>query len=347
MDTTYGKLGHRARQEFKLTVIPGNSQEVAQQKVVDVSVIIVSFNTRKLTLRCINSIYENTRGITFEVIIIDNKSRDGSAAAIREKFPRAKVISSEINGGFGYGNNRGFEICEGRHVLVLNPDTEVHSNTISKCMEYMDANQRVGVLGCRVVYSDGQQQSTIFRFLRLRHLFASCFFRNQFLRNTTLFGDIRYSSLSRDKIQNVEVVAGCFMFVRCSVLEEVGGFDEIFFMYSEEAEWCHRIRKAGWLIQYFPAAEIMHHGAASTGESEWKSVEIAKGQILFMRLTRGFVTAYIANAIMLTRDLLRLFYYRMHRVFRDRAIAPSSFPGIDRLKFHFKVLRKLPGEGKN
>jgi len=269
----------------------------------DVSVVIVSYNTRDITLRCVETVLAS-ENVTIEVIVVDNCSSDGSAEALRAAFPGVAVIDSPRNGGFAFGNNIGFDRARGRYVLVLNPDTEVNGDTIARAVAYCDAHRDVGVLGCRVRYEDGTPQSTIIRYLSLTQLFGIVFVPSRILRRTPLFGDLRYAGLSRDAIHDVDAVAGCFMLVPRTVLEQVGGLDQRFFMYGEENEWCRRITRAGWIVRYNPEMEVMHLGAASTAHmSVWKAVEITRGHVLFLRFTRGPVIAWIGTLLMLLRDL--------------------------------------------
>lgn len=312
---------------------------------VDISVVIVSYNTRDITAQSVASIFAHGKDVRFEVIVVDNASTDGSVEALKQAFPQITVIASPVNGGFGTGNNLGFGASRGRYLLVLNSDTKIRPGTLSGCVTYMDRHPEVGVLGCRARYEDGRSQSTIFRYPRLRSLLAGCLIPNRIVRNTSLFGDQRYASLSREEIQDVETVAGCFMCVPRQVLEMVGGFDERFFMYGEETEWCHRIHRAGWKIRYHPGIEIMHYGAASTGQtSPWKHVEIARGNILFFRLTRGPLEAYASTGIMLLGDVIRAAYFLPATLVRGRSAAA---PWAARIRFLARALLEPPkGQGK-
>lgn len=293
-------------QDFQLA-----KAQLGQEPVL--SVIIVSYNTCRMTLSAVQSVLDQAAEISLEVIVVDNDSKDGTVDFLRECFPdmtNIKIIANQHNGGYAYGNNIGIAHSRGRYVLVLNPDAEIRAGALSKAVTYLDTAPEVGVLGCRVRYEDGTQQSTLFRYPTLRQLIFGLFVPNRLTRRVAWLGDPRYASLSRDKIQDVEVVAGCFMMVPRHVIDAVGQMNDRFFMYSEESEWCWRIAKAGWRIRYHPDIEILHHGAASTGHiSPWKSVEIAKGQILFLRFTRGPTVAWAGALILLMGDLLKAVYF--------------------------------------
>ena len=281
--------------ETKLVLPPAQS--------IDASVVIVSYNTRDVTCRCVQSVLASCDA-TVQVIVVDNCSSDGSAMELRARFPQITVIDSPANGGFAFGNNIGFEHAVGRYVLVLNPDAEVEPDTIARARDYCDARPEVGVMGCRVRFEDGTRQSSIFRYLSLRQLLGILLMSSAAARRSRLFGDLRYSRLDLDQENDVDSVTGCFMFVRRAMLAQVGGMDQRFFMYGEESEWCRRITRAGWKVRYNPALQIMHVGGASTdGMSAWKAVEITRGHILFLRFTRGAFIAWVGTLLMVLRDL--------------------------------------------
>lgn len=279
--------------------------QVAQGDI-DVSVVIVSYNTCDVTVQAVGSVLEHAGSARVEVIVVDNASSDGSVEALRAAHPKARVIDSGHNGGYGWGNNIGIAAARGRYVLVLNPDALMHEGTLENAVAYMDAHPQIGILGAKVTYETGAQQSTLFRDLRLSFLFWRIVVPNRVIRETTLFGDQRYASRGRDGVEDVEVVAGCFMMLPRAVIQEVGQMDDRFFMYSEESEWCWRVRKAGYLVRYNPEITITHYGAVSTGESSpWKSAQIAKGHILYLRFTRSPVVAWLGTLLMWLGEVLR------------------------------------------
>jgi len=301
---------------------------------IDLSVVIVSYNTRDITLDCVQSLMDHAGDVTLQIIAVDNCSQDGSAAALREKFPLITVIDSPANGGFAFGNNIGFEQAVGRYILLLNPDTRVYDGTLQDALSHMDANPKVGILGPKVLLENGEQQSSMIHFLSLTQLFFIIFMPSLWLRKTALFGDLRYANLSREEVNDVDAVSGCFMLARREILEMVGGLDQRFFMYGEESEWCHRSGRAGWTIRYNPVVRIMHYGAASSAHmSEWKSVEMAKGHILFLRFTRGKLIGWLGNLLMVIRDLVRLPWYAAKAIANGFSWTSGARPWLARLKF--------------
>jgi hypothetical protein len=279
---------------------------VPADPAIDVSVVIVSYNTRDVTVQAVGSVLTHAGGIGIEVIVVDNQSSDGSADAIRAAHPEAHVIDSGHNGGYGWGNNIGISQARGRYVLVLNPDAVMHAGTLNNAVSYMDAHPEVGILGAKVIYETGDQQSTLFRDLRLSHLVWRIGVPNRIIRETPRFGDQRYASRGRDTVEDVEVVAGCFMMLPRAVIAEVGAMDGRFFMYSEESEWCWRVRQAGYVVRYNPQITITHYGEVSTGgASPWRAVQIIRSHILYLRFTRSPLAAWAGTLLMWLGEILR------------------------------------------
>lgn len=314
--------------------IPGTALRLSETVDCDVSVVIVSYNTREITLECVRSVLEHAGDLAVEVIVVDNQSTDGSSAALRAAYDGITVIDSPINGGFAYGNAIGFERAHGRYVLMLNPDAQLHAGSLQDSIAFMEAHPKVGIMGPRVRLEDGSQQSSMIRFLTLTQLFFLIFVPNKLMRRTAWFGDPRYARLSRDTVNSVDAVAGCFMLIRRGLLEQIGGLDTRFFMYSEETEWCWRAREAGWDIVYNPQVEILHFGAASTAHmSEWKAREMTRGHIQFLRYTRGVSVARIGTFLMLLRDLARAPYFGVVILANGLRLSAAARPWWARLKF--------------
>lgn len=278
------------------------------------SILIVNWNTKDLLYRCIESIYRTTNQDTFELIVVDNASTDGSSEMVRHEFPRIKLIENASNLGFAAANNQGLNICSGEFILLLNSDTQVLNGTIDRCIDHMKLHTEVGALGCKVLNPDGSFQSSYFRFERLRDLiyFHYLGFRIwvPLLRRygfKTFNYPSRYWGRVFTSVREVDVVAGCFLLTRRSVIETVGCLDEDFFFYGEEEEWCFRIKRAGWKIVYFPFTEIIHiHGASSKMLSRPLNIAAGQARLLVLEKTAGFLSAWLGNLVMTFSTLLRL-----------------------------------------
>ena len=328
---------------FQTPNTPSTQLKMKSEATADVSVVIVSYNTREMTLACIESVISYSSGLAVEVIVVDNQSTDGSSVAIRDKFPQVIVLDSPLNGGFAFGNALGFQQAGGRFILLLNPDTEIYDGCFQKCIGFMQANPTVGIMGPRVRLEDGSQQSSMMRFLGLTQFFFIIFLPSLWLRKTPWFGDPRYARLSLDDVNYVDAVSGCFMFTRRKVIEEVGGLDVRFFMYGEEAEWCYRVRSQNWAIAYNPDVEILHYGAASTAHmSEWKAVEMTRGHILFLRFTQGKFVAWVGTFLMAMRDILRAPIHLFKAATNRFTLSQNGKAWRARLNFELGALMHLP-----
>lgn len=269
---------------------------------VDVSVVIVNWNARTYLRDCLRSIAEQTRACSYEVIVVDNASHDGSQEMLRSEFPDIVAVLSEANLGFAGGNNEALRLARGRYVLLLNPDTLVLDGAIDTCVAYADTlrDERVGVIGCQVWEDAETIQNTCFRFpsplntlLNLLGL-TRRFPRSRFLSRSEMGWWDR-----RDE-RDVEVVSGMFMLVRREALDEVGPMDDGYFMFAEEADWCYRFWQAGWTCRFTPRARIMHldGGSKSTALVSAKMyVHLQKSVLRFHRKNRGIVDWALAQAI--------------------------------------------------
>jgi N-acetylglucosaminyl-diphospho-decaprenol L-rhamnosyltransferase len=213
---------------------------------MNVSVIIVSYNTAHLISDCIASV-QSVVGIEKEIIIVDNASIDGSIEIIKQRFPSVTLISNKYNRGFGAANNQALPYCQGKYIVYLNPDTTIAADTLHRSVLYMDTNQHVGLAGAKILNTDGSLQPSV------SHRYPG----QKYAKNETaiLTGEIA-------------CVMGAFMIARKSLLIDLLGFDEDFFLYGEDQDLCWRIRERGYSIGYIEDAEVLHWG----GQSEIKTL---------------------------------------------------------------------------
>ncbi|MDW8328014.1 MAG: glycosyltransferase family 2 protein [Anaerolineales bacterium] len=227
------------------------------------SVIIVSWNVRELLRACLRSLPLNDPQT--EVIVVDSASSDGTTAMVRDEFPSVRLIASEVNLGYSRGNNLGLERARGEYLLVLNPDTEIVGDTLARMCAYMDAHPQVGVLGPQLVYADSMPQSTRRRFPTL----LTAFFESTWLQPLaprSVLDHYYARDLPADRPAEVDWIVGAALLLRREAYQQVGGFDEGFFMYSEELDLCRRMKAAGWKVVHLPAARILHHEARSSAQ---------------------------------------------------------------------------------
>jgi N-acetylglucosaminyl-diphospho-decaprenol L-rhamnosyltransferase len=225
------------------------------------SIIILSWNVRDLLRKCLSSLPLEAPGV--EVIVVDAASVDGSAGMVKAEFPAVRLMAEAENLGYTRGNNLGLRAANGEYLLILNPDTEVVGEALAQMVAYMEAHPQVGVLGPQLIHPDGAVQSTRRRFPTL----ITAFFESTWLQPLAPRSVLsRYYALDMPEAVAAEVdwVMGAALLVRRKAYVQVGGFDEDFFMYSEEVDWCRRMKTAGWRVAYFPPARIIHHVGRSS-----------------------------------------------------------------------------------
>jgi len=232
--------------------------------LVDVSIILVNWNTRGFLRDCINSVYENTSNSSFEIIVVDNASSDGSVDMLKLEFGDVKIIANAENRGFAAANNQGMLASKGRYILLLNSDTIVLDNSIDKAVAFADAHKGSAVVGSGVLNPDMTVQPTCFMFPSILNMLLSVSYLYKLFPRSRFFGRERMTWWNRDDVREVDVVTGCFMLVRREAIEEVGMMDERFFMYGEETDWCYRFKQAGWKVMFTPMSAIIHFGGQSS-----------------------------------------------------------------------------------
>jgi len=276
---------------------------------MDLSVIIVNWNGLAVLKNCLDSIFSNSTGFQYEVIVVDNSSQDESIAVLERDFPQVIIIKNQDNRGFAAANNQGFAKARGRYVLLLNNDTLVLPDAFRKSVQYLDANPKVGALGCRIEFPDRSFQTSCYRFNNLLELFMVRLLPLGSIRNER-YNISRYWGKQFTEPTEVDVVAGCFMMVRKEIVDTIGGLDEDFFMYGEDQEWCSRIIRAGWKIIYFPQTTIIHiHRFSSSKARRALRVIESMSPVLVLHKRRGHLVAWFANLILLLALCVRLPYW--------------------------------------
>lgn len=239
----------------------------------DVSIIIVNYNTRQLTMDCLASVYESLTSFQYEIIVVDNASHDGSVEAIRGEYPDVRLIANRDNTGFAVANNQGMDIAKGRYILLLNSDTVVQTDTLEVMIGFMDRHPEMGASGCKVILPDGSLDKACKRgFPTPSASFYYAFGISRMFPDRPKFNQYQLGHLSPDDEYPVDCLVGAFMLVRRETIDQVGGLDETFFMYGEDIDWCYRIKEAGWGIYYYPRTYIVHYKGASARRKPMKII---------------------------------------------------------------------------
>jgi hypothetical protein len=233
------------------------------------SIVILSYNTKELTLNCLESVMKVKSEVDLEVIVPDNSSVDGSVEAIRQQFPKVTVIENKANLGFAAGNNVAQTKVSGEYILFLNSDTIVYPNVLKETTKYLDDNPKVGVITCKVVLPNGEldkdtRRSFVTPWIGLTHIFLKL---DRFFPTSKLFAKYWYGYLSSDVIHEVDAIQGAFFLTRKSVLDKVGWWDADYFLDGEDIDLCFRIHELGYKIIYYPKVKITHYRGASKGKT--------------------------------------------------------------------------------
>lgn len=262
------------------------------------SIIIVSWNVREGLLRCIRSIEENKPSCTFEVIIVDNASTDGTVDIIQKHFSEISLIINNDNRGFAAANNQALKKSQSKYILFLGPDTIIHPKSLDILVEFMDSNEDAGACGPKLLNGEGTIQRSVRRFPSFRGVL----YRHTAFRFLGIFKDEYKKWVMKDFKHNrqmdVDQVMGSALMMRMSVIEQVGRMDESFFMYYEEVDLCYRIKQAGWRVVFMPEAVITHLGGRSTGQIPVRKRIMAMASLLkFFRKHRGKFVTGVFNCV--------------------------------------------------
>ena len=247
---------------------------------IDLSICIVSWNTEIPLKECLRSIFERTKEISYEVFVVDNASKDGTARMVREHFPDVSLIVNHENRGFAAANNQAVRLAKGRHVIFQNPDTVVLGDALQTMVQFMDAHPEAGAVGCKLLNADGSIQRSTKRLLT----------SNIILYDNTILGRLpflrgklkRYkmTHFSFDRVEEVDAVSGAALLMRKSVLDEAGLMDEGYFMFFEEMDLCRRVTLKGYKIYFVPTASIIHFGGASRHQNANKLVRVSEESMM-------------------------------------------------------------------
>lgn len=235
---------------------------------MDLSVIIVNYNVKEFIQNLIQSIYKAASSITYEIIIVDNASTDGSVEFLREKFPEIKIIANKSNLGFSKANNQGLKIAKGEYLILLNPDTLVREDTFTTMIDFFRNNPQAGLTGCKILNPDGTLQLACRRsFPGPWTSFCKVTGLSSLFPNSRLFARYNLTYLDENQTYEVDAISGSFMMFRREVYEKIGGLDEQFFMYGEDLDFCYRVQKSGYKIYYVHTTQIIHYKGESTKRS--------------------------------------------------------------------------------
>ena len=289
------------------------------------TVILVNYNTAHLLGDAIGALREASRGLSVQIVLVDNASRDGSVELIRSHFPDCDLIVNHVNVGFGRANNQALDLVRGRYVLLLNTDAFVADDTLKKTVGYMDAHPQCGILGVKLVGRDGVLQPSARYFPTPWNLFLNRTSLKRYFPKVRMVDDMDWDHAS---VRQCDWVPGCYYLVRKEVIDKLGLFDPLYFLYSEEVDHCFTVKKAGWEVIYYPYTTVVHIGgesAKSDGEISQSGRQLEalqiESELLYFRKNHGLL-ATLADVMLMTLADVIVVIKQLIRWKRRACVAP-------------------------
>jgi N-acetylglucosaminyl-diphospho-decaprenol L-rhamnosyltransferase len=279
---------------------------------VQLSIIIVNWNTRDLLAQCLDSVYDTASDLELEVIVVDNASTDDSVDMLEHRFPWVHLIANEENVGFARANNQAIARCQGRYVLLLNSDTQALPGSLDKTVQFMDEHPRAGIAGVRLLNPDGTFQAAYTPFPTLWREFLILSRLGRWLIRPTFPSYGPQTEKGSQKIKGY--MEGAYLMARHEAVDQIGGLDERIFMYAEDADWCYRFYRAGWEVWYLPQAPIIHYGGQSS-KQRWSRMEaeLYRSRVYFFHKHYGKAPALCLKALIYAMTLTKIVVHGLLR----------------------------------
>lgn len=281
------------------------------------SIVIVSYNTADLTSNCIKSIYDHTKEIDYEIIVVDNNSQDDSVSRIQREFPNIKVIVNKENRGFAYALNVGIKNSCGDIILSINSDTLIIDNAIEKSYNFLKDNLQYGILGIKLLNEDNSIQPSCRHLPDIWNCFSEAFFLVNIFPKSKIFGRYYMSYFSYDETIEVEWIKGTYMMIRKEVFDKIGLFDDDYFLYSEETDFMLRAKRKGIKTVFYHDAYIYHfEGSSSRKNPERVYKMVHKTKLLLFKKNFTFPIKQILICIQYLSVLNRIVVYFLYGAFK-------------------------------
>lgn len=269
---------------------------------MDLSIVIVSWNTAELLVKCLESVFARPSDYHIEVLVVDNASSDPTVQMVETQFPQVTLIKNQQNIGFAPANNQAIRQSRGRYVLLLNPDTEVKQGALDVLVQYLETHPEVGAAGPLTLNPDGTLQTSCYP----RPTLSREFWRLFHLDKLYPYGSYRMSHWSQNEAHQTDALLGACLLVRRQILDQIGLLDEDYFIYSEEIDLCYRIQQAGWTLYWVPQARIIHYGGQSTRQvASEMFLRLYEGKVLYFQKHYSWLTVQGYKLILLVASMLR------------------------------------------
>ena len=286
---------------------------------MDLSIIIVNFETYELTKNTIKSILENQCNYTYEILLVDNASQDNSMEKLENTFkenPNIQFIKSKQNGGFAYGNNLAIKKAKSKYTLLLNSDTILKTNTLNNCLDYIESNDKIGALGCKVSLPNGKLDKACKRSFPNP---VNSFYRLFHIPTKSEKNNYNLDDLDDNGVYEIDCLVGAFMLIRNQTIQDVGLLDEDYFMYGEDIDYCYRIKNKGWKIIYYGKSEIIHYKGASSKKQSYKLIyEFHKSMYIFYKKHYASIYNIFLNIIVYIGIFIRLLIKLFLNIFKKK-----------------------------
>lgn len=306
-----------------------------------VSVVIVSWNARDYLAQCLESLAAGVCNYPMEIIVVDNNSHDGSADVVAQKFPQVRLLRQMENLGFAKANNIGIRQSTGKYVALINSDVKVLKDCLTRLVDFAEQHPEVGMLGPRVIGKDGKLQRSCRGFPNVWNMFCqTCALDAAF--KLPIFCGYLLQHWGHEEQREVDILSGCFWLARREALDQVGLLDEGFFMYGEDMDWCKRFWKGGWKLMFYPKAEAIHYGGASSANAPVRFfIEKQRADLQYWKKHHGLSARFCYFLISCLHHLLRVVGYAVVAVLR-----PGKGDAPFKLKRSFRCLQWMLSPGR-
>jgi GT2 family glycosyltransferase len=275
--------------------------------MVDISIIIVNWNTQTYLRTCLESIQATARGLQVQIIVVDNASSDDSVKMVKRDFPRVLLLPQQDNLGFAAGNNEGIRFATGRHLFFINSDVKVLDGCIEQLYALLESRPQTGLAGPRILDRNGSTQRSCMSRPTLWNTFCRTVYLDKLLPHWSLFSSLLLGHWNHDTQRQVEVINGCFWAARREAIDVVGPLDERFFMYGEDVDWCTRFAQAGWEILFHPQAQAIHYGGASSAKAPQRFyVQLYRAKLQYWQKHHSRLSTKAYRVLLLLHHTLRV-----------------------------------------
>jgi GT2 family glycosyltransferase len=275
-----------------------------------ISIVILTWNCKKYIEECLDSLHAFRRRPDAEVIVVDNASSDGTPELVQDSYPEVILIRSSANLGFTKGSNLGIRRAAGKYLCLINPDVRVLDGCIEKMSAYMERNPQVGLLGPRMLNAHGQSDRSYMGTPTLWNMLCRALALDKMFPKCKYFSGFLMFYFDRNRVAEVDILNGWFWMARSAAVEQIGLLDEDLFMYADDLDWSQRFRNAGWRVVYFPEAESIHYGGASSAHAPIRyAVEMQKANFQYWQKNHGILSQRGYRMIVTLHQLVRAIGY--------------------------------------